>query len=50
MSVTVQCENCRAVYETDASVAAVNEVARCQECGERSLVIVEEAEAPADRD
>ena len=42
---TVECLNCHAVYETEASAGAVREVNRCDECGQRSLVVVEEEEA-----
>jgi len=48
MAVTVECLSCHVVYETDAPSAAVREVNRCQECGQRSLVIAEEEEAPAE--
>jgi rRNA maturation endonuclease Nob1 len=45
MSVTVRCSNCNAVYETEATAAAVEEVGRCQNCGERGLTV-----APDDAD
>jgi DNA-directed RNA polymerase subunit RPC12/RpoP len=48
MTVVVECLNCDAVYETDASPAAVREVNRCQECGQRSLVIADEVDEPAE--
>jgi DNA-directed RNA polymerase subunit RPC12/RpoP len=48
MTVVVRCLNCQAVYETDASAAAVREVNRCQECGQRSLVVAEEEELAAE--
>jgi Zn finger protein HypA/HybF involved in hydrogenase expression len=52
MSITVRCSNCNAVYETEATAAAVEQVGRCQECGERALTIEQDDEpgepAPGD--
>jgi rRNA maturation endonuclease Nob1 len=44
MSVTVRCSNCNAVYETEATAAAVEEVGRCQDCGERALTVAHDDE------
>jgi hypothetical protein len=40
--VTVECSNCGAVYETEATAAAVREIGRCMECGKRALEVVDE--------
>jgi len=47
MAITVRCSNCSAVYETEATAAAVVEVARCQACGERTLTL-EHDDEPGD--
>lgn len=47
MPVTVRCERCGAVYETEATPAAIQEVNRCRECGGPLTVAEEPArEAP----
>ena len=45
--VTVTCLNCDARYETEATAAAVKEIGRCMECGQRALRLVpEDGESP----
>jgi predicted nucleic acid-binding Zn-ribbon protein len=46
VTMTVECTHCGAVYETEAPVAAIKEVSRCQECGVTALLIVEEERSP----
>jgi predicted nucleic acid-binding Zn-ribbon protein len=50
MTTTVECAHCGAVYETEAPVAAIREVSRCQECGVTALLIVEEERSADGRD
>lgn len=44
MGVTVCCSNCNVVYETEATAAAIEEVGRCQECGEQALAVAQDDE------
>lgn len=50
VTTTVECTYCGAVYETEAPVAAIREVSRCQECGATALSIVEEERSSDGRD
>jgi hypothetical protein len=50
VTTTVKCTYCGAVYETEAPVAAIREVSRCQECGVTALSIVEEERSSDGRD
>ena len=46
MKTSVECGHCGARYETEAPVAAIKEVGRCDSCGVTALVVVEDDEAP----
>lgn len=42
MGTRVGCRHCSAAYATEATIAAVNEVGPCEECGVTALVVVED--------